>query len=258
MHPHPKRLAISALLLALLPALAPEPARASCDRAGFPVAVDIGHTPESTGATSARGIPEFAFNMALGRDAVAALHAAGFPAQRLIVSGAGREQLARRVAAARDMRPALVISIHHDSVQEHYLQSWRFAGQERRFSDRFSGFSIFVSEENDRFRESLAFARELGRELTGAGLTFSTHHAEPIPGENRKLLDPATGVFGYRQLRVLKDAPAPAVLLEAGVIVNRQEEMALASPARRKIMADALVRAVTTMCDRHGDRLVLR
>ena len=231
---------------------------AACEKAQFPVAIDIGHTPDFPGAMSARGIPEFAFNIALGRDVVASLNAAGFPAQRIIVEGKGKEQLSRRVAAARAMSPALVISIHHDLVQERYLENWRFAGQERRFSDRFEGFSIFVSEANEQFAESLAFAQELGRSLKDSGLTSSTHHAENIPGENRKLLDPRTGVFAFRQLRVLREAPAPAVLLEAGVIVHRQEEIALASPARRKIVAEAVTKAVTAMCAKAGNRLVLR
>lgn len=250
--------AIAALLLALLWLLSSTPAGAACDRGRFPVAIDIGHTPESPGAISARGIPEFAFNMALGRDAVAALKAVGFPAQRIIVQGAGKEQLSRRVAAARAMRPALVISIHHDSVQERYLEDWRFAGVDRRYSDRFSGFSIFVSQANGQFEESLAFGQDLGRRLIAAGLNFSTHHAEPIPGENRTILDRENGVYAFRNLRVLKDAPAPAVLLEAGLIVNRGEELALASPERRKLVADAIAGAVTAMCDQPGDRLVLR
>jgi N-acetylmuramoyl-L-alanine amidase len=256
--PRTKRLVFPAALLALLCAFSAAAAAAACDRAQYAVAIDIGHTPESPGAMSARGIPEFAFNLALGRDATAALGAAGFPAQRIIVEGAGKEQLSRRVAVARAMRPALLISIHHDSVQEHYLQKWRFAGRERRYSDRFSGFSVFVSEANERFEDSLAFAQALGRQLTGAGLTFSTHHAEPIPGENRKLLDPGNGVFAFRQLRVLKNAPAPAVLLEAGLIVNRQDELMLASPERRKVVADAIVRAVTAMCEQHNEKLASR
>lgn len=254
-----KRAGIFAILAALYWSFPPvSAALADCKRAAFSVAVDVGHTAEAPGVMSARGIPEFAFNMALGRDAAAALEAAGFPARRIIVSGTGKEQLSRRIAEARAMRPALLVSIHHDSVQERYLEEWRFAGEARSFSDRFSGFSIFVSEANASFQKSLAFAKELGRSLTDSGLAFSTHHAENIPGENRTLLDPALGVFAFRNLRVLKEAPAPAVLLEAGLIVNRQDELALASPARRKMVAEALVRAVAAMCERQGEKLVLR
>lgn len=253
-----KHLATMVLPLALCATLAPEAARAECVRDRFPVALDIGHTEEDPGATSARGIPEFAFNVALGRDAAAALAEAGFPVHRIIVPGRGREQLSRRVAAAKALSPALVISIHHDSVQERYLKPWRFAGQPRRYSDRFTGHSIFVSRANPQFEQSLAFAQMLGRGLAAAGLRFSAHHAENIPGENRETLDAEHGVFEFRNLRVLREATAPAILLEAGIIVNRTEEIALASPARRNLVAGAIVDAVTAMCAGRGSKLVLR
>lgn len=254
-----KHLAALLACLAALSGFVPSPvAHAACDKARFPIAVDIGHTPEAPGATSARGIPEFAFNMALGRDAVAALGKAGFPAQRIVVSGRGREQLSRRVAQANALSPALVVSIHHDSVQERYLENWRFAGQPRRFADRFSGYSLFVSRANPHFLESLAFAQALGRSLAASGLRYAAHHAENIPGENRELLDAVHGVFEFRNLRVLKEARAPALLLEAGIIVNRAEELELASRPRRDLVAAAIVDAVTAMCARRGAALVLR
>lgn len=233
-------------------------ARAQCVEEDFPVAVDIGHTLEDPGATSARGIPEFAFNMALGRDVENALVNAGFPARRIIVSGRGKEQLSRRVAAAAALSPALVISIHHDSVQERYLEAWRFAGAPRRYSDRFSGFSIFVSRANPQFERSLSFARDLGRNLIAAGLRFSSHHAEKIAGEDRETLDGEAGVFEFRNLRVLKQSAAPAILFEAGIIINRAEEMELASPARRQLAAMAIVEAVAAMCARRVATAVLR
>jgi N-acetylmuramoyl-L-alanine amidase len=143
-------------------------------------------------------------------------------------------------------------------VQERYLEAWRFAGTPRRFSDRFSGFSIFVSRASPQFEESLAFARALGRSLVAAGLGFSSHHAERIAGESRDILDGEAGVFEFRNLRVLKQSAAPAILFEAGIIVNRAEEMELASPARRQLAAAAIVEAVTAMCAQQGTAVVLR
>jgi N-acetylmuramoyl-L-alanine amidase len=238
------------LLLSI--AVLPREALAACARERFAIALDIGHTAEDPGAISARGIPEFAFNMALGRDVERWLSHAGFPARRIIVSGRGKAQLSRRVAAAREFSPALVISIHHDSVQERYLEDWRFAGEDRRYSDHFSGFSIFVSRANAKFTQSLELASALGRSLAAAGLTASHHHAEPIPGEGRETLDAEAGVFEFRSLRVLKEAEVPAILFEAGIILNRADEIQLASPARRQLAARAIVEAVTAMCA--GDR----
>jgi N-acetylmuramoyl-L-alanine amidase len=40
----------------------------------------------------------------------------------------------------------------------------------------------------------------------------------------------------------------PAVLLEAGSIVNRQEELELATPERRSLTSAAIVAAVENFC----------
>ena len=53
-----------------------------------------------------------------------------------------------------------------------------------------------------------------------AGEKPSLYHAEPIAGENRPLLDRRLGVHRFDGLAVLKTATMPAVLVEAGVIVN--------------------------------------
>ena len=152
----------------------------------------------------------------------------------------------------------MLISLHHDSVQPRYLEEWRFAGRELSYSDRFSGFSIFVSRANPHFAESLAFASGLGRQLVAAGLSFSRHHAENIPGENRKTLDADHGVFEFRNLRILKEVEVPAILFEAGLIVNRAEELELASPARRQLASRAILAAVNEACARKGERLALK
>ena len=45
-------------------AITAKPAAASCQRATFRVVVDVGHTVAVPGAMSARGVPEYAFNLA--------------------------------------------------------------------------------------------------------------------------------------------------------------------------------------------------
>jgi hypothetical protein len=47
----------------------------------------------------------------------------------------------------------------------------------------------------------------------------------------------------------------PAVLLEAGSIINRKEEVELAKPERVALVADAALDAVETYCDTHGHRV---
>ena len=79
-------------------------------------------------------------------------------------------------------------------------------------------------------------------------MTFTTHHAENINGERRQIVDSERGVYRYDQLMVLKNTGAPAVLLEAGVIVNRDEEAVLSSPDRQKLISDAALAAAVRFC----------
>jgi hypothetical protein len=73
------------------------------------------------------------------------------------------------------------------------------------------------------------------------------HHAEPIPGENRPFADRINGVHYFDDLVVLKTATQPALLLEAGIIVHRAEELALQQSATRETMATAIAAAMD-MC----------
>jgi N-acetylmuramoyl-L-alanine amidase len=108
--------------------------------------------------------------------------------------------------------------------------------------------SIFVSSRNQFADQSVQFATLLGAELHMRGMTFTTHHAENIRGERRQILDRERGVYRYDQLIVLKNTKAPAVLLEAGVIVNRDEESVLSSPERQKLIGEAALAAAIRFC----------
>jgi hypothetical protein len=50
----------------------------SCARSSFRVLVDVGHTATSPGADSARGVPEYEFNLKLANVIAQSLHEAGF------------------------------------------------------------------------------------------------------------------------------------------------------------------------------------
>ncbi|NVO15927.1 MAG: N-acetylmuramoyl-L-alanine amidase [Rhodoplanes sp.] len=225
---------------------APAPA---CKPESFRVMLDVGHTVDQPGATSARGVAEHVFNLRLAKRIERALRDGGFVRTRLlVVRGSGRKQLLARAKAANAEKPDLLLSIHHDDVQSRYHAQWRFEGRERIYSDRFAGWSLFVSQQNRQFDASLAFAKTLGAALRAKNLPFTMHHAEAIPGEGREVLDRDAGVFRYDALIVLKDSDVPAVLLEAGVIVNRAEEILLATPARQDVVAAAVLSAVQGFC----------
>jgi N-acetylmuramoyl-L-alanine amidase len=201
---------------------------------------------------SARNDPEFGFNVRLARLITAKLKSEGFAATRLLVTdGKARPSLLKRVSAANDGRADLLLSIHHDSVPDKLLETWEFDGAKSYFSDRFSGHSLFVSERNPHFIASLKLARIIGRQLKEQGLTYASQYTLPLMGRYRRpLLDKDVGVYRYDGLVVLSQTRSAAVLLEAGSIINRDEEMALNAPERHETIADAVAKAMGEFCGR--------
>jgi N-acetylmuramoyl-L-alanine amidase len=234
-------------VLPLLVALLIAPAAA---REAALVAVDVGHHLAEPGVLSARGRPEFEFNRALALDIGDALEARGHRI-RLIGAAGDADVLSRRTAAARGA--SLFLSVHHDSVQPHYFEAWEYEGATRQFSDRFSGFALFVSRRNPDPAASLACASTVGERLRAAGFAPSLYHAEPIPGESKPFADRLNGVHYFDDLVVLHTAMQPAVLLEAGVIVNRAEELRLREPATRRRIAAAVAAGVRECLARRGE-----
>lgn len=154
------------------------------------IAVDVGHSRGEPGAISARGKPEFGFNLALAHAVAAALARAGaWP--KLINDKGETISLAERVRLIGEAEPTLVLSVHHNSVQPQYLERWTHQGRVLDFSDRFSGFSLFVSRRNPAPAESERLARLLGEALLGHGFSPSQHHAEAIPAKTSRCSTPA-------------------------------------------------------------------
>ncbi len=206
------------------------------------VAIDAGHTTSEPGATSARGVSERTLNLAMAQRLVAALRSEGLRAA-LLGDGADVPAGERPALAAR-LGAAALVSVHHDSVQPRYLTTWTVDGVERSYSDRFRGFSVFYSGAGTRPEESLRLALRVGDALLALGLEPTLHHAEPIEGEGRPLVDARRGVYRYDDLAVLRRAEMPAVLVECGVLVHRAEELALRDPERQERMARALATAI--------------
>ena len=211
------------------------------------VAIDVGHYLTQPGAISARGVPEFEYNRALALEIAAVLQRAGH--ETLLIGADGlMEDLARRAPQAKGMD--LLISVHHDSTQARYQSAWEYQGVERLYSDRFAGFSLFVSRNNGHFDRSLRCASAIGAALIKTGFIPSRYHADPVLGENRPFADEANGVHYFDNLAVLRTASIPALLFEAGVIVNRDEETRMREPAIRQQIAAGIAAAVGNCLDK--------
>jgi N-acetylmuramoyl-L-alanine amidase len=247
--PHTARHAASTSL-AVKP-VASKPAAIKCDPSKFRIALDVGHTAESEGAISARNVAEFAFNLRLARRIEEKLKAEGFAETRLLLTeGKARSSLFKRVAVANNRNADLFLSIHHDSVPNKLLEDWEFEGKKSHFSDRFNGYSVFVSRNNPDFKTSLAFAELIGKEMKAQGLEYAQQYTQPIMGRYRHpLLNKETGVYSYDELVVLRKTRMPAALLEAGSIINRDEELKMSSIERRDIISGSVTAAVKEFCE---------
>jgi N-acetylmuramoyl-L-alanine amidase len=212
------------------------------------VALDAGHDDTQPGATSARGVSEVVYNRQLAALTLAALHRAGFADAFIVGQGEPRLPLLRRTELARAGGATLFLSLHHDSVQPHYLQDWVHEGRPRRHSDHAQGYALLVATGLPDSPRSLAFAAALGRALRAQGLTPSTHHGEPIPGEGYQALDAALGIWRFDRLAVLRSARMPAVLLEAGVILHREEEARIRAGQLHPRVVAAIVQGVRAFC----------
>lgn len=234
----------------------PRPADGCKRAASFRVVIDVGHTEKVPGAISARGVTEFAFNLNLARRIEQQLLAAGFQRSVLLITeGRSGQALVERVSRANGLDADLFLSVHHDSVPKEFLEKWEFEGEQRNFSDRFKGHSIFISNDNIDPAGSLLFARLLGGQLRKRGLTYAPHYTDPIMGDRRRLLvDAQEGVYRYDQLMVLLGTHMPAVLLEAGSIINREEELRMGSAEHQALVSAAVVDAVGAFCSANRPR----
>jgi N-acetylmuramoyl-L-alanine amidase len=212
----------------------------ACTGAGHVIALDVGHSVATQGAISARGVPEFEFNRALALVIDDEMRRQGY--RTLLIAADGKtEDLLSRPRRAAAAQANLFIAVHHDAAKARFQHDWVFAGRNRKYlDDRFRGFSIFVSRNNPQWPQALRCASAIGARMIATGQRPSRYHADPVLGSGREYADEANGVHFYDNLAVLRHAAMPALLFEAGVIVNRDEEALLARDDVRRAIANAI------------------
>jgi len=193
--------------------------------------VDVGHYYDDPGVFSASGRPEFEYNLDLAFLVRSRLDQSGLQV-RMIGERGDYTLLHYRTRAAEGAD--LFLSIHHDSVRRSQLAN----------AQRFAGFSLFVSRRNPHAPRALACASAIGSEMRVAGFVPSRYHADPVLGEDRPFADEENGVHYYDNLAVAHTARMPAVLFEAGVIVNAAEDERMRDPNVREAIARAVAKGV--------------
>ena len=211
------------------------------------VGLDIGHSPAAPGATSASGKTEYTFNkrfvLELGETARKHLML-----NLININSEERDlTLDERTAIAKKHSVDLFVSIHHDSVNKKYWRENIVDGVKSIYSNAFRGFSIFVSPTNIEYQKSLLAARLVARKFKEGRMMQTLHHAEPIPGEGRKIVDWDLGVYDA-PFAVLKTAASPSILIELGVIIHPDEELVLEDPGYRARAVEYIIAALTDYC----------
>ena len=226
------------------------PAQANCQPTAFRAVVDVGHTLDVPGALSARGVPEYAFNLQLARQIKETLVGAGFDKTDLLITAkAPPVGLFERAMVANRLPADLFISIHHDLVPS--TISCRPGSTKTRTSTTTTTIRAMPCSSRKTMPTAPAVCV---RQVFGQGASgprLAVHAALRVPlmrHRRRELLDADAGVYRYDELVVLRDTHMPALLLEAGSIVNRQEEPVLATPERRALTSAAVAAAVEDFC----------
>lgn len=199
------------------------------------VVLDVGHflrndsaPVKGQGMVTPRGVDEFVLN----RKAALALAVAlrdSLGADVAIYNADGAERTLRgRTLAARRMDADVFLSIHHDAVSEREASRWVWNGIERLYCDSVRGFSLHVHDSSVNFRQAFSLARFVGQSLRSGGRVPNLHHAV----NGRALLDSADAIY-RSDFGVLLSARMPAILVECGVALNRDEELVLDSDSGR-------------------------
>jgi N-acetylmuramoyl-L-alanine amidase len=221
----------------------------------FIVVVDVGHSDKDSGQISAHGVKEYDLNLKLAGRVSEELINTGFVSTQMIVTSGPNthESRLQRSKRANDLGADLFISVHHDGVTNETLMPWKYNGKTHWFLDKFEGFSLWVSQKNIKYEGSLGFAKTLADQLMATGLKFTTHHDELTNtakyGRLAPLVDRQRGIYDAADhIAVLYESHMPAVLFEAGMIVNRAEEQVLSSASHRATVAKAVASAVERFC----------
>ena len=235
------------LLVSVAGAAGPAAHAAACSDNNLRVAVDFGHNRSAPGVISATGKKEFDFNRRFANELVAG--ARSEPGlDMFLINPTGRDLgLGQRPQLAAARKAELFVSIHHDSVQAQFLKPWTHNGVRRQFTQDIAGFGLFVSDRPGRRAEDLKLAQLIGDRLRGIGLKPSLHHAEPIKGEGRTVLDRERGIY-EAPFAVLVNARMPAILIEVAVLPNKEDERRAEDAEWRRRFQGAVIEGLKAFC----------
>lgn len=195
------------------------------------IILDSGHNPATstlgTGAMSVTGIPEVVYNDRFSGELAKALQDAGFDV--VLTRTPDKEQgLKERYEIANSFKwrhSAIFISIHHDSTELQNLKEITVNHIPTYQTIRpIKGTSFHISKDNKKYNKSLILANHIAKAVKDTGRTLNMEHASDNNIKPLELAVNDLAIYHHDKLAVLKNNKLPALLIEVGVIVDKDDE----------------------------------
>ena len=214
------------------------------------VMLDPGHGGKDPGAVGVSGTFEKHVALATARELQRQLEMGGRYRVELTRSRDVFIPLAERVGHAQRRGAALFVSMHADALPDHSVRGasvytlantasdaqTAVLAQRENSADRFLG-----TEFHDTPPEVARILASLVRQETRTGSARIAHTLVQSLDRSLPMLPNPARHAGFQ---VLKAADMPSVLVEMGFMSNAQDEAALRKEAHRKLVAEAMKRAV--------------
>ena len=215
------------------------------------IVLDSGHNPATstlgTGAMSVTGVPEVAYNDRFSSELAKALQDAGFDV--VLTRTPDKEQgLKERYQIANSFkwrRSAVFISIHHDSTELQNLKEITVNDTPTYQTIRpIAGTSFHISRESKKYNKSLILANHIAKVVKDTGRTLNMDHASDNNIKPLELAVNDLAIYHHDKLAVLKNNELPALLIEVGVIVDKDDERLVSDDGERTRLVGAIVAGV--------------
>ena len=162
--------------------------------------------------------------------------------------------LLARAVIANNSHAQLFIAIHHDAaLPQNQIEDPTLCGGHggKTLSPAYKknyivGFNVFVYDDtpDQRTKDSIALADDIGKNLIDIGRKPASYYVYPNNGcESCRPIHKSLGVWN-ENLAVLRNTKMPAVLIEAGNIVDSTDEAKINNNQYREKFSQAIKRAV--------------
>ena len=215
----------------------------------FTIMLDAGHGGIDSGAEGVTGLKEKDVTLAFARDLRDRLEKEKDFQVFMTRDEDVFLRLGERVRLARQHEADLFISIHADSVPQHYIRGATVYTISDKASDSVARAMAERENRSDEFAgivpEDLPEVTDILLDLTrrethGFSLKFADKVVKSLEGEISLINNP----HRFAGFQVLRAPDVPSVLVEMGYLSNKEDETLITDPAWRQLFAERLVVAI--------------